>query len=203
MKPDISSAIQWINAELECLKSALFFLRKHVLTVTILGLIAGLGRVIQLGGFGTISYAFNIFLEILINSARIVLFIYVLGFADFRIGLSRIKHFFTKKTERRENLITAWHNLKEKWPSVIVNFIFFGMIAALLNYLIDALAYETCLFLTLKEGGILSSRSSEWTILLFFKNLSVIPFTLIFEVLFILWISGIKNNVSSAHSKSG
>lgn len=201
MKPELASIFQWINSELEFLKSALKFLKKHAFTITILGLIAGLGRVIQLGGFGTIAYSVNIILEIVINSARIVLFIYVLGFADIRIGFGRVKHFFTNKRDRKESLLTAWHNLKEKWASVLLNFIFFGLIAGLLNYLIDALAYETCLFLKLKEGGILSTGSSEWTILLFFKNLSVIPFTLIFEVLFILWIAGIRNNAGAIKNK--
>lgn len=70
-----------------------------------------------------------------------------------------------------------------------MNFIGFSVIVWGMNYLIDLLAYQTCLYLALKQGGILAPASSEWTILLFFKNLSVIPFTLIFETLFLLWLA--------------
>ena len=71
----------------------------------------------------------------------------------------------------------------------MLNLIGFSLVAWSVNYLIDLLAYQTCLYLTLKENGVLVESSSEWTILLFFKNLSVIPFTLVFETLFVLWLT--------------
>ena len=58
-----------------------------------------------------------------------------------------------------------------------------------MNLLIDHLAYETCLYLALRYNGILVDTSSEWTILLFFKNISVIPFTLVFETIVLLWLT--------------
>jgi hypothetical protein len=73
------------------------------------------------------------------------------------------------------------------------------LIAATINYFIDLLAYETCLYLSLKSDGILAESSSEWTILLFFKNLTVIPLTLIFDTVLLLWLA----NKLSGFRKTG
>ena len=74
------------------------------------------------------------------------------------------------------------------------------IIVAGINLLIDLLAYETCLYLTLKKEGILVDTSSEWTILLFFKNILVIPFTLVFETVFLLWVT---NKLANRHDYFG
>jgi hypothetical protein len=159
-----------------------------------LGLIAALGRVIQLGGFGEITNWMNIVLEVVIESARILLFLYVLGLANIRSGLLRIKHLLTDKDNRKKLLTTTIQKLKKQWFSISLNLIGFLLIAWAINYLIDLLAYETCLYLTLKKDGILADSSSEWTILLFFKNLTVIPLTLIFDAILLLWLSNKLSN---------
>jgi hypothetical protein len=171
------------------LNTTFYFLRKHFAVVTALGLVAGFGRVIQLGGFGQITSAMHVALEIVIESARVLLFLYVLGFCDISKGILRIKAFFTSKISRRLHLTAAKNKLKKYWLLIIINFAVFLLIASAINYLIDLVAYETCLYLKLKEDGILSPSSSEWTILLFFKNISVIPFTLVFEAVFLLWLT--------------
>jgi hypothetical protein len=160
-----------------------------------LGLIAALGRVIQLGGFGQITTWTNIVLEVVVESSRILLFLYVLGLANIKNGVLRIKHLFTRKGNRKALLSIAIQKLKKQWFSVFMNIIGFLIIAWAINYLIDLLAYETCLYLTLIKDGILTESSSEWTILLFFKNLTVIPFTLIFDTVLLLWLS---NNIANA-----
>ena len=75
-----------------------------------------------------------------------------------------------------------------------MNIVGFLLIAWAINYLIDVLAYETCLYLTLKKDGILVESSSEWAILLFFKNLTVIPLTLIFDTVLLLWLANKLSN---------
>ena len=39
------------------------------------------------------------------------------------------------------------------------------LIAWAINFLIDQLAYETCLYLNMQNRGILSADASEWTII--------------------------------------
>jgi hypothetical protein len=154
-----------------------------------LGLVSATGRVIQLGGFGPVSSAMHTALELAVESARILLVFYVLGIASFKDGVLRVKRFFTQKTNRKLLWVTAMQITKSHWKAILLNFSGYALLAWAMNYLINALAYQTCFYLMLKKEGILAAASSEWTILLFFKNLSVIPFTLIFETMFLLWIT--------------
>jgi len=183
-----------LSDRLISLQNAIYFFRKHFLTIIGLGLISAFGRVIQLGGFGEITSWTNVFLEVIIESSRILLFLYVLGLANMKKGILRVKHFFAQKSNRKLWWTIAIQKLKKQWLSVFLNLIGFLVIAWTINYLIDLLAYETCFYLTLKKDGILAESSSEWTILLFFKNLTVIPFTLIFDTLLLLWLSNKLSN---------
>ena len=176
------------SGKLSLLSNSLYFFKKHFITIIGLGFIAALGRVIQLGGFGQITTWMNVILEIVIESARILLFLYVLGFANIQNGILRIKHLVTRKDDRKKFFTIAIQKLKKQWFLVSLNIIGFLLIAWGINFLIDLLAYETCLYLSLKTDGILAESSSEWTILLFFKNLTVIPFTLIFDTILLLWL---------------
>ena len=72
-----------------------------------LGLIAAFGRVIQLGGFGVVSTSTNIILEGIVETARILLFLYVLGLANLKKGILRIKHLFTRKDTRKQQWLIA------------------------------------------------------------------------------------------------
>ena len=175
--------------KLTTLNNAIFFIKKHFLVILGLGLISAVGRVIQLGGFGEIPGWANIVLEIIVESSRILLFLFVLGLANVKNGILRIRDLYTNKHKWRSNWSVSIQKIKTQWLSVLLNLTAFLLIASMFNYLIDQLAYQTCLYLSLKENGILVESSSEWTILLFFKNLSVIPFTLVFETLLILWIA--------------
>jgi hypothetical protein len=159
-----------------------------------LGIIAALGRVIQLGGFGQITTWMNIVIEMVVESARILIFLYVLGFANVKKGIFRIRSIVTHKDNRKKLMTDAVQKLKRQWLPLCLNIVGFLLIAWTINYLIDLLAYETCLYLTLKSDGILVESSSEWTILLFFKNLTVIPLTLIFDTILLLWLSNKLSN---------
>ena len=183
-----------ISDKLSLLNKTFYFFKKHFVKILGLGLIAALGRVIQLGGFGQIPTWMNIVLEVVIESARLLLFLYVLGLANIKKGVLRIKHLLTHKDNRKKLMTIATQKLKKEWISVSLNIIGFLLVAWAINYLIDLLAYQTCLYLTLKKDGILAEASSEWTILLFFKNLTVIPLTLIFDTLLLLWLSNKLSN---------
>lgn len=187
------------SGKLSLLSNTLYFFKKHFLTIMGFGFIAALGRVIQLGGFGQISTGMNIFLEVVVESARILIFLYVLGLANIKNGVLRIKQILTDKDNRKKLLSIAIHKLKKQWFLVSLNIVGFLLIASTINYLIDLLAYETCLYLSLKTDGILAESSSEWTILLFFKNLTVIPLTLIFDTVLLLWLA----NKLSGFRKTG
>ena len=183
-----------LSDKLSLLNNTFCFFKRHFWAIMGLGLIAALGRVIQLGGFGEITNWMNVVLEVVVESARILLFLYVLGVANTRKGVLRIRNLLKDKDTRKMLWITTIQKLKKQWFSISLNIIGFLLIAWTINYLIELLAYETCLYLTLKKDGILADSSSEWTILLFFKNLTVIPLTLIFDTILILWLSNKLSN---------
>ena len=159
-----------LSDKLSLLNNTLYFFKKNFITIMALGVIAALGRVIQLGGFGQITSWMNIIIEVLVESARILIFLYVLGFANIKKGILRIKRIVIHNGDRKKLLAVALLKLKDQWLTVSLNIIGFSLIVWAINFLIDLLAYETCLYLTLKTDGILAESSSEWTILLFFKK---------------------------------
>jgi hypothetical protein len=186
-------AISYLSNRLSWLTTSLHFFKRHLLTVVICGLVAGVGRVAQLGGFGETTPLTNGVLEVLVEGSRLFLLLFVLGGGNSIAGWRRVRLFFVNSEKRKAFILKAKTGIRSNgWP-ILFSFIGFSIIAVVLNLLIQTLAYETCLFITLKMRGILSDSSSEWTILLFFKNLSVIPFTLIFQTLLLLWITGRVN----------
>src|SRR6187431_471556 len=112
-----------LSDKLSLLASTLYFFKKYFMTIMGLGLIAALGRVIQLGGFGQITNWMNVILEVIVESARILIFLYVLGLANVKNGVLRIKHVLTHKDNRKKLLTNAIHKLKKHWLSLALNII--------------------------------------------------------------------------------
>lgn len=181
-------------SHLEPMITALTFMKQHWMILLSLGLISGLGRVIQLGGFGEVSTTTHTLLEIVVEGARVAMLLFVVGLANLRKGFKLLIRLFSGKIEMRKYARHAWSKIKMRPMALAVSFVAFGIVAWTMNLLIDQLAYETCLYLSLKRGGILVDTSSEWTILLFFKNISVIPFTLVFETVLLLWLTNKLND---------
>lgn len=172
------------------LKHTFFFSLRHFRVIIGLAFIAGLGRYIQLKGFGDIHSLTNILLEIIVEGARVLLLLYILGLADIKKGVLRIKHFLTDKEKRAQFGTVFRQHVKMYWNAIILSLIGFSIIAWLLNYCIDVIIYKTSLISFLKDKGILNPQASEWPVLLFIKNLTVIPYTLVFETLLLLWLAG-------------
>jgi hypothetical protein len=178
----IRQSLSWV------IQSLLFF-KKHYLIILGLGMVAALGRAAQLRAFGPISPGMFNVLEVFIQSARIMVFVYSLGLTNVKKGVLRLAHMLSSKTTWKENSRIAFQKFKADWRSIMANMVIYLLIALLINKLIDYAAYQTCLYAKLKTHSIISADSSEWVIILFFKNLSVIPFTLIFNAVFLLWVT--------------
>ncbi|MCF0074454.1 hypothetical protein LZD49_28475 [Dyadobacter sp. CY261] len=172
----------------------LMFFKRHYLIVLALGMAAAMGRVIQLGALGPISPVLHLALEIIIEGARLMIFVYALGLTNVRKGFGRIRQILTKSGAWKSNWSIAKTRLKRDWRSLLASMVIYLLIAWVINLLIDYTAYQTCLYYKLKVNSIISEGASEWVIILFFKNLSVIPLTLIFNALFLLWITGRAKN---------
>lgn len=140
-------------------------------------------------------------LEVTIESARLLNFLYTLGLTNVKKGGLRIVQLFTKAANRTQNWRTAIIFLKTSWKQVLLNITVYLIVAFIINKLIEYAAYQTCLLYKLKLENIISETSSKWVLLLFFKNLSVIPLTLIFNVIFLLWITN-KLKVNTENNRA-
>ena len=165
------------------------FFKRHFWVIFSLGLVAAFGRAVQLKAFGPISPTSNLLLEVIVESARVLIFIYTLGFTQVKTGIILLLRFVTNQQSRKRYGCLAIQKIRNEWPAVLLNLLVFSAIAFLLNGLINHIAYETCLYITLKTRQIIADQASEWAIILFLKNLSVIPFTLVFNALFCLWLA--------------
>jgi hypothetical protein len=168
--------------------SARFF-KQHFPVVFGLGLAAALGRSLQLGALGAVTVGQNLVLELVVESARVLLFIYALGWSNVRVGVAHLVRFVTDWRNFRLNGRRVVQKLRTQWITVILNTVSFLAIAFVINFCIDYIAYQTCLYVSLKTRGVLAEGTSEWALILFFKNLSVIPFTLIFNAVLLRWLA--------------
>lgn len=176
-----------LSTTLEWTQHSLRFLKKHFLVILSLGLIAGLGRAAQLKAFGEISATLHLVLEVIIQSARILIFLFALGVTNVLSGLKRVAAIFSVKKDSSQMRRAALGKFRMHWKRMLWNLCAFLIISFLINLFIDHIAYETCMYISLQERGILYADASEWTIILFLKNLSVIPFTLVFNAMCLLW----------------
>ena len=171
-------------------KYSIEFFGRHFILIFGAGLIAGVGRTIQLGAIGEISGGADSFLELVIATARILTFILILGEGRISIGVQRVRSIFQLNRAQWQsiglNIITR---LKSNWLALLINLIVYSAIAMIINYLIDKIAYNSNLLKALQNSHILAANTTEWVILLFFKNITVIPFTIIFNGFVLLWVA--------------
>jgi hypothetical protein len=70
------------------------------------------------------------------------------------------------------------------------NIILFGLLAFIINYCIEVVAHNPYVLSALKERHILDTSASANPVVFFLKNLTVIPFTIIFEFGILLRLTG-------------
>lgn len=158
------------------------FYGRNFLPLLGLMLVAALGRAIQMEAAGKISSGGYILLEVAVELSRVLILILVLGEGSIKKGFQRCRRVFTmKKSDRAALWNTIIRNFKLYWPSLLWNAILFGILAFLTNYCIDILANNQQVLSGLKEWHVLAISASANPVVFFLKNLTVIPFTIIFE----------------------
>ena len=163
-------------------KHSVDFFGVHFLLVFGAGLIAGLGRAIQLGAMHEVSGGVNTLLEIIIETARILTFLLVLGEGSIGKGTQSVRSIFLLNRAQWKSIWSVViTRIKVNWIALVINLLMYSVVAFIINFIIDKVAYDTELLTMLQNSHILAPKTSEWVLLLFFKNLTVIPFTIIFN----------------------
>lgn len=166
------------------------FINKHWFSVGILNLVAATGRFVQEGGTGKISVEAFSLLEIAVELSRILLVLLVIGNGSINRGFRRVVSIFRMK---KADWLQVWHQLRTNisWNKIAlaINLVIFMIIGIITNISIDLVVH---LFLLnwLKINDLLAATASQWPVILFLKNTSIIPFTLVFEVLLVLILVG-------------
>lgn len=174
------------------------FINRHWLIVGVLNLIAAAGRFVQEGGTGKISFETFSLLEIAVELSRVLLVLLVVGNGSISAGFRSIVSIFRMKGSDWKQV---WRQLRNNiaWNKITlsINLVVFMIIATITNISIDLLTH---LFLLnwLKINDLLTATASQWPVILFLKNVSIIPFTLVFECLLVLFLIGkLKYNSTS------
>jgi len=171
-------------------KNTIEFFGRHFILIFGLGVVAALGRAIQLGARGEVSGGVDSFLEIVIATARILTFLFVLGESKIGDGVKRVISVFQLDRAQWKSIgSNIIYRLKSNWLALLINLVVYSAIAMMINFLIDNIAYNSNLLKSLQNSHILASNTTEWVLLLFFKNITVIPFTIIFNAFILLWIT--------------
>ncbi len=163
--------------------------KRNFILIILLGAMAGLGRFFQEGGYGQINPSMHGILEVVINGARLLIILLIIGQGYMQAGVRNFANIFSLTKAKWH---TIWANVKDNFSTnflaILINFIIYIVIAAIFNILLFALFDYTSILEWLKSNELISPTASKWPILLFFKNISIIPFTLVFETLFVMWL---------------
>ncbi|MDF7816980.1 hypothetical protein P1X15_05210 [Runella sp. MFBS21] len=177
--------IGWV----EILQKTLQFISRYGLKVLLLGLVAAFGRGMQEGAWGAISSIGFWGLEFVVEGVRLGLVILVIGNGSLKIGFRRVVAIFRAKKSDWKLIWTQFKkNVSANKIAILVNFALFLMIAALFNFSIHV-GIEEGLLKYLKNNHIIDAMASKWPVVLWLKNVSIIPFTLIFETILILLLT--------------
>lgn len=165
------------------------YFKRNFLLILILGLVAGTGRFIQEGGSGEISSSTHGILEVVVNGARLFIIFVVIGQGSIQAGFRNFINIFRFNRNRWH---IVWANVKanfsNNFPAIFINFIIYIVIAIIINIALFALFEYTSFLVWLKSGSLINVTASKWPVLLFLKNISIIPYTLVFETVFVMWI---------------
>ncbi|GAB3900193.1 hypothetical protein GCM10028803_22620 [Larkinella knui] len=154
-------------------------------------LFAALGRAIQMRIFGPISPTFSIVLEIVVELARVLTLLLIIGQGNLGNGFWKMVGIFRYTREKWRQLGRTFRStLRQYWPVLLWNLLVFSLIAYGMNRLNGFVANQTALLGYLKLAGWVHESASEMPVVFFLKNLTVIPFTLVFEYGLFRWLSG-------------
>jgi hypothetical protein len=145
--------------------------------VLVLGLVAAIGRALQIGAAGEISRSTHLALEAVIEGARLALLLHVLGGGSLLAGGASVLRLLQSPRAAWRRMRAALHG---RGGALALNLLGFAAIAALANVAIFRVADRWAVLAMLKHCGWIAEQAGPWVTILFLKNVSLIPWTLVF-----------------------
>lgn len=155
------------------IRDSLRYFGKYFIVVALFSVAAAAARAIQLGAMGDVAPFLNLCLELVTWTARIGIVLTLLGQGNAAKGVQRLRQLdFLVAAFRQKKYASLSQNAR--WRLVVGNTILYIMAAGGLNICLQAL------------GNTLADHTSFWLlakpepIIFFLKNITIIPFTLVF-----------------------
>jgi hypothetical protein len=151
---------------------------------------AAAGRALQLGAAGPPDPLADWTLEVIVEGARILLVLFLIGQGNIVRGPRTLQTMLRMKSADWK---LVWNRiasaLRTKWPGVAFSLVLFGGMAWGLNSLVEAVARHPGLLAGLRRCGYLAKGANDYGVLLFLKNLTIIPLTLVFDYVLVMYVT--------------
>lgn len=142
-----------------------------------LGLLAAIGRAIQVGPARAWPRPAYVAFEIIVEALRLLIFAVVIGLGDPVAGVRKITAFFAGAP--LQALARVGHGLRQHWPETLAALLLFSLVAVGANLAaFGAAALPPVRRIATALPGADQDRSKLATVL-FIKNLTIIPFTMV------------------------
>lgn len=160
--------------------SSFRFVACHALIVVPLCAVIALGRFVQVGHPVFNHGIASIVLEIVVEAGRVAMAVLVFGCGSLRAGVGAIRRFFRlDEDERKARFAGMRKYFDASWRSLTADFGLYLATVVSANLAIDAWAHGSWMTHLMAEPG--ASPAGDALVVLL-KNLSVIPFTIVFQI---------------------
>lgn len=167
------------------------FIRQNFLTTFVPGLISGLCRFVQEGGAGPVSVSTQATLGIVVFLSRTIIVLSAAGQGNVLEGLNRIfKVFSFSAADWKMTGLNLKSNARFNLIALVVNILLFVMVSIFINVSLAFLTEATPFLAYLRSLGLLAPAAGKWPVILFLKNISVIPFAFVFEIFLVMFLTG-------------
>ena len=158
------------------LTQSIRFYARYAIPIIGPGLLSSVGRAIQLGWSEYLSGMEYLLLELMVEAARVAIFLAVVGEGSFTAGVTAIKSVWNTA-----GYVSIWNNLKARWVAVIWSIAAFIIFACLVNLVINLIAHNDTVISAVRNLGFPPTKdeSLRFAVLFFLKNITIIPFTLV------------------------
>jgi steroid 5-alpha reductase family enzyme len=155
----------------------------NAVTIIGFGLLSAIGRAIQVGWEDSIPLLLYLLLGGIVWGSRIGIFLVAIGGGSLRVGSATIRRIHKMSEQEREtNVESMGNSFKHNWLDVAVSFVIFLIFVYLIpNIIISQIAENESVLGFVQYFGLqgLDDESVRTVIVFFLKNITIIPFTIV------------------------
>lgn len=171
------------HAPVTILTRSLRFYVAHAVAIIGLGLFASIGRVIQVSWDASISLPLYLLLEGIVEGVRIGILLVGIGGGNLSAGIATSRRIYKMSEQERETHVESMATtFKDNGIDVAVSFVIFGIFVYLIpNMIISQIAETESVRRVVQDLWLqgVDDESLRTVIVLFIKNITIIPFTII------------------------